>query len=115
MVPLFSPLVPGISTAHLGVFAGQQVFKASSWVLRQLDKLLLLLPLLFFFAFLSEPPTFAQSSSQRVLIVTGYDPGYPSVNILLRSLTTTIRNGSKGKVEFFYEFQENLRIDHSKY
>ena len=116
MVPLFSPWVPGISTAHLGVLAGQKVFKASSWVLRQLVKQTLLLVVLFAFAFVSAAPsTLAQSPTQRVLIVTGYDPGYPSVNILLRSLTTTIRNGSKGKVEFFYEFQENLRIDHSKY
>ena len=110
MVPLFSPRVPGINTAHRGVLAGQRIFKASSWVLRQLVKPSLLLLLLFSPAFLTAPPCLAQSPTQRVLIVTGYDPSHPAVGIILRSLTATISNGSKERIEFFYEIQENLRI-----
>jgi PAS domain S-box-containing protein len=108
-------LVPGIKTADSAVRAGQRVFEAMGGVSRLLIKHSLLLLFLFSSAFLSAPSSLAQAPTERVLIVTGYDPGYPSVSILLRSLTATIRNGSKGRVEFFYEFQENLRIDNSKY
>ena len=115
MVPFFSPRVPGIKTANLAFLPGENLLNAMSCVSRLLIKHLLLLLLLFSSAFLSAPSSLAQAPTERVLIVTGYDPGYPSVSILLRSLTATIRNGSKGRVEFFYEFQENLRIDNSKY
>jgi len=115
MVPFFSPRVPGIKTASLTFLARQIGFHAASCVSRQWlvrHSLLLLLFSAVFFPILSSQ---AEAPTQRVLIVVGYDPGYPSISILLRSLTATIRNGSKGRVEFFYEFQENLRIDNSKY
>src|SRR5688500_15791302 len=113
MGPFFSPRVPGSETAGLTVRTRRNV-QAVSCVSLQLIKHLPLL-LLFSSACLWASPALAQAPTERVLIVTGYDPGYPSVSILLRSLTATIRNGSKGRVEFFYEFQENLRIDNSKY
>jgi len=57
----------------------------------------------------ADPPT------QRVLILTGYDPNSPAVAALNRAITTSMRKGARGRVEFFYEFQENLRIPNAKY
>lgn len=59
--------------------------------------------------------TAAQQDTRRVLIFTAYEPSYPAVNQLTQTITATIRNGSTGRVEFFYEFQENFRIPNSKY
>jgi len=57
----------------------------------------------------------AQVPTRRVLILTSYDISRPAVNTVIQSVTTTIRNGSNTRVEFFYEFQENPRIPNSKY
>ena len=57
----------------------------------------------------------AQEQTRRILIFTAYQPNYPAVNQLNQTITSTIRNGSGGRVEFFYEFQENFRIPNSKY
>ena len=56
-----------------------------------------------------------QASNKRVLILTAYDPNYPAVTLLNQNITATIRDGSAGRVEFFYEFQENFRIPNAKY
>ena len=56
-----------------------------------------------------------QTPNKRVLILTAYDPNYPAVILLNQNVTATIRNGSAGRVEFFYEFQENFRIPNAKY
>jgi PAS domain S-box-containing protein len=60
-------------------------------------------------------PGYGQVQTKRVLILTGYDPSHPAVSIILQNITSTIRSGSKDRVEFFYEFQENIRIPNSKY
>jgi hypothetical protein len=57
----------------------------------------------------------AQEHTRRILIFTAYEPSYPAVNQLTQTITSTIRNGSRDRVEFFYEFQENFRIPNSKY
>ena len=56
-----------------------------------------------------------QAPKKRVLILTAYDPNYPAVTLLNQNITATIRDGSAGRVEFFYEFQENFRIPNAKY
>lgn len=56
-----------------------------------------------------------QAPAKRVLILTSYDPNYPAVTLLSQNITATIRHGSAGRVEFFYEFQENFRIPNAKY
>jgi len=61
------------------------------------------------------PTSYGQTQTKRVLILTGYDPSHPAVSIILQNITSTIRSGSKDRVEFFYEFQENIRIPNSKY
>jgi formate hydrogenlyase transcriptional activator len=58
---------------------------------------------------------YADAPTKRVLILTGYDPNSPAVAALNRAITTNLRQGSAGRVEFFYEFQENLRIPNAKY
>ena len=75
-----------------------------------------LLPLvLLFTVLLSISTAFGQGRTKRVLILTGYDPGHPAATIILRSLTSTMRDASPDRIEFFYEFQENFRIPNAKY
>src|SRR6476660_2332022 len=57
----------------------------------------------------------AQVPTKRVLILTSYDISRPAVNTVIQSVTTTIRNGSSSRVEFFYEFQEHPGIPNSNY
>jgi len=57
----------------------------------------------------------AQVPTKRILILTSYDISRPAVNTIIQSVTTTIRNGSNTRVEFFYEFQDYPRIPNSKY
>ena len=59
--------------------------------------------------------TFADTPTQRVLILTGYDPNHPAVTTINQTITTTMKRGAPNRVEFFYEFQENLRIPNSKF
>ena len=49
------------------------------------------------------------------MILSNYGPNYPGAVILTQSIASTIRNGSSGRVEFFYEFQDNFRIPNTKY
>jgi PAS domain S-box-containing protein len=81
----------------------------------RLKKLLFGVALILASQLLSAPAPNAQDRGRRVLILTSYDPSFPAVNLLTQNLTSTIRNGSTGRVEFFYEFQENVRIPNSKY
>lgn len=57
----------------------------------------------------------AQEPTRRIVILSNYQPNYPGAVILNQSITSTIRNGSSGRVEFFYEYQDNLRIPNTKY
>jgi len=60
--------------------------------------------------------TNAQTSSpKKVLVLTGYDPSNPGVATFTRSMTSTIKRNSSEPIEFFYEFEENLRIPNAKY
>ena len=59
--------------------------------------------------------TFADTSTRRVLILTGYDPNHPAITTINQTITTTMKRDSPDRVEFFYEFQENFRIPNSKY
>lgn len=58
---------------------------------------------------------FADTPTRRVLILTGYDPNHPAVTTINQTITTTMKGDASGRVEFFYEFQENFRIPNSKY
>jgi PAS domain S-box-containing protein len=78
-------------------------------------KWLLLLAVLLGFQLLTPFTIRGQGQARRVLVFAGYDPGYSAVTLLNQSITSTIRNGSTGPVEFFYEFQDNFRIPNSKY
>lgn len=71
--------------------------------------------LLIVLAWLLPLDAVAQVPTKRVLILTSYDISRPAVNTVIQSVTTTIRNGSNTRVEFFYEFQDNPRIPNSKY
>jgi PAS domain S-box-containing protein len=53
--------------------------------------------------------------TRRVLIVTSYDLNRPAITIFLQAMRSTLREGTSGRVEFFYEFQENTRISTEKY
>jgi hypothetical protein len=57
----------------------------------------------------------AQSPTKRVLVIASYDLNRPAVNVFIPALRSTIAVGSKERVEFFYEFQENTRIPTDKY
>jgi PAS domain S-box-containing protein len=57
----------------------------------------------------------AQAPTKRVLVLSGYDPNRPGVQILNRAITSAIRDGSSDRIEFYYEFQENFRIPNAKY
>lgn len=57
----------------------------------------------------------AQSPTKRVLVVASYDLNRPAVNVFMQAMRSTIVAGSKERVEFFYEFQENTRIPTDKY
>lgn len=57
----------------------------------------------------------AQSPTKRVLVIASYDLNRPAVNVFMQAMRSTITAGSKERVEFFYEFQENTRIPTDKY
>lgn len=57
----------------------------------------------------------AEAPTRRVLILSSYDPNRPALTILNQAIRSTITDGSQGRVEFYYEFQENTRIPHEKY
>jgi len=71
--------------------------------------------LIVFCVLLFASNAYADAPTQKVLILTGYNPNNPAIANLNRAITTSMRNGAPGRVDFFYEFQENLRIPSSKY
>jgi hypothetical protein len=71
--------------------------------------------LIVFWVLLFASHAYADAPTQKVLILTGYNPNNPAITNLNRAITTSMRNGAPGRVDFFYEFQENLRIPSSKY
>src|SRR5215204_3367765 len=67
------------------------------------------------FLLMSSGASSAAAPTKRVLIVTSYDSNRPAIQLLTQAVRSTIRDGSPGHVEFFYEFQENSRIPLDKY
>jgi ABC-type uncharacterized transport system substrate-binding protein len=57
----------------------------------------------------------AEEATKRVLVVTSYDMNLPGVVSFHRAMRSSMQDGSKARVEFFYEFQENTRIPIAKY
>src|SRR5688572_6190607 len=57
----------------------------------------------------------AEQSTKRVLIISAYDVNLPGFVALNRALRATVRDSSPGRVDFFYEAQENTRIPIDKY
>ena len=57
----------------------------------------------------------AQPPTRRILILTSYDPNHPAVTTITQSVSSTVRNQSSERVEFFFEYQENFRIPNHKY
>ena len=111
MVSFFSPREPNFETTRFQALRSAKARKVTPRLIKYAVNVIILVLASTAWA----PLSLSQIPAQRVLIVSGYDPGHPAVNRILQSLTNTIRNGSKGRVEFFYEFQENLRIPNSKY
>jgi PAS domain S-box-containing protein len=74
-----------------------------------------LLGLLIGFPLLLPLKVSAQAPTRRVLILSSYDPNRPALTILNQAIRSTIRDGSQGRVEFYYEFQENTRIPNEMY
>src|SRR5262245_59274703 len=102
MGPFISPRVPLSTGLHQP--ERSRVCKRSS---RYSTTVLLSL---FVCLFILPQGIFAQPTAKRILIVTGYNPGHPAVTTILQSVTGSIRAGLNQPVEFFYEFQETLRI-----
>jgi PAS domain S-box-containing protein len=67
------------------------------------------------FALLFAVSVAAQEPARRILILSSYEPSFPAVVTFNQSVTSTIRNASSSRVEFFYEFQGNFRIPNTKY
>ena len=84
---------------------------SSRWNIKRSLFLLLLIVIPLF----SASTALGQARTKRVLIMSTYDPGYPAVTIIMQHITSTMRDASPVRIEFFYEFQENFRIPSSKY
>ena len=112
MSPYFSPRGLGQLTAIIVVFASQRLVCPRGAHSRPLVKALILL-LLLTVPLISSVS--AQPQTERVVILTGYDPSYPGFSIVNQNIMATIRNGSTVRTEFYYEFQEDSRISNSKY
>ena len=111
MGPLHSPRVSATLSGNHFLTVFRRTKRSSRRRLLLILSSLLLLGCLALFT----PTSYGQTQTKRVLILTGYDPSHPAVSIILQNITSTIRSGSKDRVEFFYEFQENIRIPNSKY
>lgn len=57
----------------------------------------------------------AEQSTKRVLVISAYDTNLPGFVALNRAIRSTVRDSSPGRVDFFYEAQENTRIPIDKY
>src|ERR1700749_4224701 len=64
---------------------------------------------------LSPRPASAAEVPKRVLIFSSDDQFLPAVTIINQAIRTTIKNGSPGHVQFFYEAQDGFRIPNEKY
>jgi PAS domain S-box-containing protein len=67
------------------------------------------------FLLISSGASSAAAPAKRVLVLCSYDPGFPAVISFNQSLRSTLRDGSQGRVEFFYEFQDTVRIPLDRY
>src|SRR6267142_1044409 len=74
------------------------------WSLRRLVFLRLLTLTLFFLPLNAA----AQETSKKVLILTGSDPNYPGFSVLTRNMVSTLRGGSRSRIEVLYELQQTL-------
>ncbi len=50
----------------------------------------------------------AQETTKRVLILTGSDPNYPGFSTITRNIVSTLRGGSRSRIEILYELQQGL-------
>jgi len=76
----------------------------------------ILAAILFLSTFVVAQAVYAQQRPpKRVLILNSYDPDHPGVALLTRTVTSTIKTGSPEPIEFFFEYQESLRISNAKY
>src|SRR5947207_869191 len=50
----------------------------------------------------------AQETTRRVLIITGSDPNYPGFSIITKAVESTLRDGSRSRVQMLYELQQAL-------
>jgi PAS domain S-box-containing protein len=50
----------------------------------------------------------AQESPRRVLILTGSNPNQPGFSIITKTVESTLRDGSRSRVQMLYELQEGL-------
>jgi PAS domain S-box-containing protein len=110
----FSPLVPTIQPSRPTLLSRRVTFVRRFQYVLHIVKYLSVL-ILIVLAPDSSRVSYGQAPTKRILIITGYDPGHPAVTAILSSITSTMRQGSQGRVEFFYEFLENLRVPNSKY
>src|SRR5437763_16911827 len=85
---------------------GQSARFSSAHAVKQSLGLLLLLVL----PFLSPTPSAAEVPTKRVLVITSYNLSRPAITIFINAMGSTIRDGSQGRIEFLYEYQENTRI-----
>ncbi|MBV8859790.1 MAG: PAS domain S-box protein [Acidobacteria bacterium] len=67
------------------------------------------------FLLVSSATASAEEATKRVLVVTSYDMNLPGVVSFHQAMRASMREGSKARVEFFYEFQENTRLPIDKY
>jgi formate hydrogenlyase transcriptional activator len=66
---------------------------------------LLVLTLVLFFLPLNVA---AQQTTKRVLILTGSDPNFPGFSIITRNIVSSLRSGSRSRIEVIYELQQTL-------
>ena len=57
----------------------------------------------------------AQQPTKRVLIISAYDTNLPGFVALNRAIRSTVKDGSPGPVDFFYENHENKRVPIDRY
>src|SRR5215471_9268671 len=50
----------------------------------------------------------AQEPTRKVLIISGSDPNYAGFSIITRKIVSTLRDGSRTRVEVLYELERGL-------
>ena len=66
------------------------------------------LPLLTLTLFFFSLTAAGQEPVKRVLILSGSDPNYPGFSIMTRNIVSTLRAGSRSRIEVLYELQQGL-------